>query len=83
MLLAHQIELKPNNKQSTHFAKACGVARFAYNWALDQWKKQYEDGGKPSETVLRKQLNSIKKSEYPWMLEGSFPFLVGQIPSIL
>jgi len=69
MLLAHQIELKPNNKQATHFAKACGVARFAYNWALDQWKKQYEDGGKPSESALRKQLNSIKKSEYPWMLE--------------
>jgi len=69
MLLAHQIELKPNNKQATYFAKASGVARFAYNWALDQWKKQYIAGEKPSEASLRKHLNSIKSSDYPWMLE--------------
>ena len=33
MLLAHKIELKANNKQATYFAKACGAARKAYNWA--------------------------------------------------
>ncbi|WP_346818230.1 RNA-guided endonuclease TnpB family protein [Moraxella sp. K1664] len=33
---------KPHIKQATHFSKACGVARLAYNWALGQWKKQYE-----------------------------------------
>lgn len=38
----HIIELKPNNKQITYFKKACGVARFAYNWALAEWQKQYE-----------------------------------------
>ena len=25
MLLAHKIELKPNNKQTTYFAKSCGA----------------------------------------------------------
>ena len=34
MLIAHKIELNLNNKQRTYMAKACGVARFAYNWAL-------------------------------------------------
>ncbi|MDR1741023.1 MAG: helix-turn-helix domain-containing protein, partial [Synergistaceae bacterium] len=34
MILAHKIALVPNNVQRTHFAKAAGVARFAYNWAL-------------------------------------------------
>ena len=34
MILAHRIRLDPNNVQRTYFAKACGVARFAYNWAL-------------------------------------------------
>lgn len=38
----HIIELKPNNKQITYFKKACGVARFAYNWALAEWQRQYE-----------------------------------------
>ena len=44
MLLVHKIELKLNNKQQSYFAKACGVARFAYNWALDQWRQQYQAG---------------------------------------
>ena len=42
MILGHTIELAPNNKQATYFSKACGVARFAYNWALSEWQKQYE-----------------------------------------
>jgi putative transposase len=69
MILAHKIQLDPNDKQSTYFAKACGIARFAYNWALDRWKKQYEAGEKVSEGKLRKELNAIKREEYPWMLE--------------
>ena len=69
MLLVHKIALKPNNKQATYFKKACGVARFSYNWALAEWQRQYESGGKPSEVSLRKQLNAIKKDEFPWMLD--------------
>ena len=75
MILAHKIELQPNNKQRTYFAKACGTARFAYNWALDQWQTQYQahqdnpDLPKPTQGKLRKQLNAIKRDEFPWMLE--------------
>ena len=71
MLLAHKIELKCNNKQATYFAKASGVARFAYNWALAEWQKEYDEGGKPNETALRRKLNSIKREAFPWMLEVS------------
>ena len=42
MILAHKIALDTNNVQATYFARACGVARFAYNWALVEWKRQYE-----------------------------------------
>jgi putative transposase len=69
MLRAHKIELKTNNKQATYCAKASGTARKAYNWALTEWNKQYQAGGKPSEAALRRQLNSIKRKEFPWMLE--------------
>ncbi|STZ00020.1 transposase, IS605 OrfB family [Moraxella lacunata] len=84
----HIIELKPNNTQATYFKKACGVARFAYNWALSEWKKQYEADKnyretcqklgltldetklhKPTQGKLRKQLNSIKRQQFPFMLE--------------
>ncbi len=75
MLMAHRIALDPNNRQATHLARAAGVARFAYNWGLTEWKRQYEawktDSNlpKPSQTSLRRQLNAIKRERFPWMLE--------------
>jgi putative transposase len=75
MLRVHKVRLDPNNAQSTHFAKACGTARFAYNWALAEWKRQYDahradpSSPKPSEGALRRQLNSVKRERFPWMLE--------------
>lgn len=68
-MLAHKIELKANNKQKTYFAKAAGVARFSYNWALNEWQKEHAAGLKPSDPSLRRKLNSIKRIEFPWMLE--------------
>ena len=68
---AHKIKLNPTKEQAIYFARACGVARFSYNWALAQWKEEYEAGGKPNEMSLRKQLNAIKAAEFPWMSEVS------------
>jgi putative transposase len=67
----HKIKLDPTQAQAVYFARACGTARFAYNWALAEWKREYEAGGKPSEIGLRKKLNVIKATEFPWMLEVS------------
>jgi putative transposase len=75
MIVAHKIALDPNNVQATYFAKAAGTARFAYNWALAEWQRQYEDWKqdnslpKPSQAALRRQLNAIKREQFPWMLE--------------
>jgi putative transposase len=66
---AHKIELDPTVAQAIYFAKACGVARFTYNWALVEWKKQYQEGSKHKEFAINKQLNSIKSIEFPWMYE--------------
>ena len=75
MMIAHKIALVPNNVQATQFARAAGTARFAYNWALAEWQRQYEacklDATlpKPSQMALRRQLNGIKGEQFPWMLE--------------
>ena len=88
LIRGHIIALDPTNKQATYFAKACGVARLAYNWALDNWQKQYQADktyrdeclkngieidknqlNQPSQGKLRKQLNSIKRQQFPFMLE--------------
>jgi putative transposase len=60
VIIAHRIALDPNNAQATYFARACGVARFAYNWALAEWQRQYEAAKadpalpKPSQAALRR-----------------------------
>ena len=65
----HKIKLDPTQEQAIYFARACGVARFAFNWALAAWKEEYEAGGKPNEAALRKRLNAIKGEQFPWMSE--------------
>lgn len=69
MYIAHTIRLTPNLAQSAYFRRACGVARFAYNWALAEWRRLYEAGAKLSVDGLVKQLNAVKHEEYPWILE--------------
>lgn len=75
MLVAHKIALAANNKQRSYFSKAAGVARFSYNWGLAEWRRQYEvwkadnTQPKPSQMSLRRQLNAIKREQFPWMLE--------------
>jgi putative transposase len=32
MIRVHKIKLDPSQAQAAYFAKACGVARHAYNW---------------------------------------------------
>ena len=71
MYLAHKIQLAPNDKQIEHFKKACGTARFAYNWALAEWKRQHDAGGKPDKFSINRQLNKIKNREFPWMKDVS------------
>jgi putative transposase len=65
----HKIALDPTTEQTAYFVKACGVARFAYNWALAEWNRMCAAGEKPSEGSLRKKLNAIKDPQFPWMRE--------------
>jgi putative transposase len=75
MLIAHKIALDPNNVQATYLARAAGTARFAYNWALAEWQRQFAAHQadpsqlQPSQLSLRRQLNAIKRDRFPWMLE--------------
>ena len=75
MRLAHKIALHPTPEQAEYFLRASGVARFAWNWALDRWQqeyalwKEYQCGPRPSEVSLRGMLNAIKDDAFPWMRE--------------
>ena len=66
---AHKITLDPTVRQEAYFRRCCGVARFTYNWALAEWKRQYVAGIKPSGASLKKQFNAIRHVDFPWTSE--------------
>lgn len=66
---AHVIALDPTADQIEHFRKACGVSRFAYNWALAEWIRQYRAGLKPTALALKRTWNSVRGEQFPWSCE--------------
>jgi putative transposase len=79
MIKAHKIRLHPTTEQATYFAKAAGTARYTFNWAVAEWKRQYEAGEKPSALKLRTQFHALRKEQLPWTydvtkcaIEGAF-----------
>ena len=70
MIQSHRIALDPTVEQGIALSRACGVARFAYNWALAEWNSRYEAGEKVSTNVLRKEWNALKREQFPWVYES-------------
>lgn len=71
MIISHKIRIYPNKEQEVFLKKSCGVARFAYNWGLAEWKNLYKNGEKPNYLNLKKQFNSVKKQDFPFVCEVS------------
>ena len=62
MIKTIRVMLIPNNQQRTRLFQFAGSARFAYNWALEQEKQNYEAGGKfLSDYELRKLFTQLKQ----------------------
>lgn len=76
IMTVHRIALDVTHAQDDLFGRCAGIARFSWNWALDRWQAQYaahrSDPSlpKPNEVALRRELNAIKRSEFPWMQEA-------------
>jgi putative transposase len=66
---SHKIELDPTCKQKVYFSKACGIARFTWNWALNKWEEAYKAGHKINALQLKKEFNKLKEMEFPWVYE--------------
>lgn len=78
MLLTKKIRLKPTPEQETLFRKSAGVARWAYNYYLNENYKAYKAylaNGKTgiksvNEGEVRKYINNVlKKTTHTWLSE--------------
>ena len=67
VIRAHKIRIKATDADKDFFARCVGTARYAFNWAEDQWQDCFLMGGYPRESEIRRFLNSIKDEALPWM----------------
>jgi len=68
----YKVELDLNNAQRTLCLKHAGCSRFSWNWGLARKQEVYQQTGKmPTAIDLHKELNALKKTDYPWMYECS------------
>ena len=66
MKRSHRIALNPTPEQEASFGQHAGYARFAYNWALGEFKASLKVGEWPSERTLRPRWNRVKGMIAPW-----------------
>lgn len=62
----HKIRIYPNNLQSSYLIKCFGLRRLAYNWGINEWKRQYKDIGRASEYSVKNAFNKIKREKFPF-----------------
>ena len=66
MKRSHRVALKPTAEQEVLFGQHAGHARFAYNWAVGEFKAGLEVGEWLSERTLRPRWNALKGMIAPW-----------------
>jgi putative transposase len=69
MILGHVIALDPTPKQANYFRRACGTARFAYNWGLAEWERIRASGEQPFAQKIKILWNDYRIKNLPWSYE--------------
>lgn len=64
--VSHKIRIKPNRQQQDYLMKCFGVARFTYNWMVDEWTRLRSEGEHPTAYDMSKRFNEIVATEYPF-----------------
>ena len=68
---SQQIELNPNNKQSTLMSKHAGYARVAYNFALSSFKVGLDTDEWRTYVDIKREFNAVKYDKFDWCSELS------------
>ena len=68
MIKSIKVRLHPNKKQLTKLFQYASCARFAYNWAINRERENYNDGNKfLSDNELRKEFTQLKHQKHRWL----------------
>ena len=70
MIKVHKIGLNPTSEQEAYFYRASGVARLAWNWALDEYKRRKAAGQEISWNDIKIEFRARIKTEFPLCSRG-------------
>ena len=66
MKRSHRVALRPTAEQESLFRQHAGYARYAYNWAVGEFKAGLDVGEWLSERTLRPRWNRVNGIIAPW-----------------
>jgi putative transposase len=66
MIKTHKIRLNPASPQETYFYRASGVARFAWNWVLEEYKRRKASGQEIDWNEIKKEFRAGMETEFPF-----------------
>ena len=66
MKRSHLVALRPTAEQESLFRQHAGYARYAYNWAVGEFKAGLDVGEWLSERTLRPRWNRVNGIIAPW-----------------
>ena len=66
MKRSQQIELDPNNKQSTLMSQHAGYARVAYNFGLSSFKQGLDNDEWRTYIDIKREFNAVKYDAFDW-----------------
>ena len=66
MKRSHRVALKPTPEQESLFSQHVGYTRFAYNWAVGEFKAGLDVGEWLPDQTLRPRWNKVKSMVAPW-----------------
>jgi len=69
MIKAHKIRLNPTSPQEAYFYRASGVARFVWNWALDEYMRRKAAGQEIDWNEIKIEFRARIKAEFPFVYE--------------
>jgi putative transposase len=69
MIKTHKIRLNPTAQEEAYFYRASGVARFAWNWSLEEYKRREAAGQEVDWNEIKIEFRARIDTEFPFVRE--------------
>jgi putative transposase len=69
MIISERLKLNPTDEQRYYFVRACGIARFTWNWGLEEYRRIKSLGNRANWSAIQRGFNAAKSNEFSFVSE--------------